>query len=281
MKKLILLLMAVLLLSSLASAQTLRIDMIGQDDDPALAGDIVELRFKMENLWKDTAYDVKVEVLPEYPFSAYSNTVVNIGRIEGTSSGLDTIYFDYKLKIDQNASDGEHEIKLKVTHGDVVWIIKDQFYVDVENKKLALKPYIVDSNIITDETRGKFTIEIANIGGLNVEALELQLLDSGDYRLLSTTDYVYLGNLESDDTESEDFDVYVEEGITEVNIPVLLKYVVNNVDYEENFNLRLDLLTENEAIKLGLVKKNNTLNIILVILIIIIVFFFVRKYRKR
>ena len=283
MKKLLVLLTFLILLSVSTQAQTLRFSMVEQDPDPVQSGDVVELRFKAENLYAETQDDVTVEIIPEYPFSLYSSTATKqLGRIQGVRfAGYDATYFDFKLKVDQEAVDGYHEIVLNIFEGDLLWTLEDQFYIDIENEGISLKPYVVSSDLITSGSRGSFTIEIANRGGLDVEALELELMSSDDYKLLSTSNYIYLGDLEADDTESEDFTIYVDESTTTVNVPVKLTYEVNDNDYADEFNLVLNLLTKQEAKQVGLIKTSYTPYVLTVIVVLIIAFFVIRKYRKR
>ena len=282
LKKIIFLALLVVLLAIPVNASVLRYGLIDQDPDPVRAGEVVELKFKVENLWEETRYNVKVEIVPEFPFSLYSESAVReFGRIDGTKKGGDAIYFDYKVLVDHDAVDGEHEIVLVSNDGESITKLDDMFYVDIEKEEIALKPYIVSSNIIVGGNKGSFTVEIANRGGTDVEALELQLLNSYDYRLLSTSDYIYLGDLEADDTESEDFSIYVEKGIKEVKIPVQLKFEVEDKDYIEQYDLVLNLLTYKEAKKVGLVNGNYGSYIVIAIIIIIVAFIIIRRIRKR
>ena len=253
----LLLVAIVLVMAAPVHAQLFRIGMIDQDPDPVRAGEVVEARFKLENLWEETKYDVTIEVVPEYPFSVYgeSNTK-ELGRIDGTRLGSDAVYFDFKLRVDSEAVDGDHEITLLVHDGENTLSFENMFFVDVEKELIKLSPYVIDSDLVVPGKTGRFTIEIANSGGTDVEALELELLPSEDYKLLSTTNYLYLGNLESDDTESEDFDVYVEEGAEEVHIPIKLSYEVDDARYNEEFKLSLNLLSEKEAKQLGLIETS-------------------------
>lgn len=115
--------------------------------------------------------------------------------------------------------------------------MKISFFVDIEREKIALRPYILSSDLIIGGTSGRFTVEIANIGGWDVEALQLELMPSDDYKLLSTSEYIYIGKLEADDTESEDFLIYVDEDVTDVKIPLKLAYDVNDKEYEDTLDL--------------------------------------------
>ncbi len=283
MKRLLLFLFVLLAMSFSVSAGALQFGMVGQDPDPVRAGDVVEVRFKVENTWEQTKYDVQVEFVPEYPFSLYGETPFKeLGRIDGREYGSNAVFFDFKLRVDPDASDGDHEIKLRVHDGDEgVWELKDMFFVDVEQEKVRVKPYIVSSNLVTGGKSGTFTLEMANTGGIDVEALELELLPSDDYKLLSTSNYVYIGDVESDDTESEDFTIYVDDGVTDVSIPVKLTYEYEDHVYEEQTNLMLHLLTKKEARDVGLVEQSSTPYIIGILVLGVVVIFLIRRYRRR
>ena len=281
MKKL-LLIVAMLVLMSVAVAADIRVTKASQDPDPVIAGDTVKIRFKVENTWEDTRYDIQMELVSSFPFSMYSSSALqNLGKLEGGQTGSDAVFVEYWLKIDPNAVDGNNEFKLNIFSEDKSWHEELTFSVDVRADKIALKPYVVASDLVTAGKRGKFTIEVANAGENNVQSLELQLLSSSDYRLLSTSNYVYLGDLDADDTESQDFDVFVPEGMKEVKIPVLLNYRVHDHDYTDKTDLVLSLLSSAEAKQVGLIQTSNT-GVYLVILVVVVVgFFLIRRWRKK
>jgi hypothetical protein len=280
-KKLLLLLFVCVLVSMSVYAQggALHIGMVAQDPDPVRAGDVVEVRFKVENVWDETKYNLEVELVPEFPFSLYGDSIIkNLGRIDGR----EIVYFDYKLKVDPQAADGDHELTLRVHDGDEgIWELKDMFFIDIQQESVNIKPYIVSSDLITTGKSGTFTLEIANTGGVDVEALELELLPSKDYKLLSTSNYVYIGDVESDDTESEDFNIYVNKGTTEVHIPVNLKYKYEDHLYDTNADLVLHLLTQKEAKQVGLVQGSSAPSIIVVIIVGAVAIYLIRRYRRK
>lgn len=288
MKTIYLLLLGLLALSfpvfaAESNTGIIRVDMIGQDPDPVRAGDVVEVRFKIENWWDDTKDDVSIEIVPEYPFSMYGNTnIKNLGRLEGRKLSANAVFADFRLRVDPQAADGEHKLKVNVYTGTAKIEYKDQYFIDIENKKISLKPYIAASDLVVGGNRGSITLDIANNGGYDIESLQLELLPSADYKLLSTTNYVYIGNVDADDVESEDFDIYVDKDIQQVQIPVRLTYSVNDVDYTDDQVLTLDLLTTAEAKKLGLVKTNTGLWITLLVVVLIVGYLVYRKrFKKR
>ncbi len=264
------------------AAQSLQIGLINQDPDPVTAGDVVKVRFKVENLWETTKDPVILEILPEYPFTLYSGSATkNLGILGGRQTGFDAPIIDFRLKVDKDAADGDNELALKVSIGDTIWIYDDDFFVEVENEEIRLRNYIRSSNIIVPGSKGKFSVEFANAGGYDIEFFEMWLEPSDDYKLLSTSNYIYIGDIDSDDTESEEFEIYVPDDVNTVNIPIRVKYEVNDYSYEEQETLNLQLLNNEEAKNIGLVKSNTGLNIFLTIVIAVILLFIYKKYRKR
>ena len=112
----------------------IRVTLLNQDPDPVRAGEIVEVRFKIENNGAQTLNDFIIELIPEYPFSLYSGTTIkNLGKLQGSQDGSDSIIVDWKLRVDSNAIEGENEIKLKYGYwGTDGAIILDNLMIDVE-----------------------------------------------------------------------------------------------------------------------------------------------------
>jgi len=286
MKRILMYVLGLLLLSMpafAAEAGLIRVDILGQDPDPIRAGDVVEVRFRIENWWEDTKDEVQLEVVPEYPFSIYgSSNIKNLGRLEGRRESSEAVFVDFKLRVDPAAVDGENELLVNLYTGTAKIEYKDTFFVDVKNEKISLKPYITTSDIVIGGKKGSITIDIANSGGYDVESLELELLPSSDYKLLSTSNYVYIGDVDADDVESEDFDLYVEKGVQQVQIPLRLTYEVDDHDYTDEHTLTLNLLTTSEAKKLGLVKSNAWSWIAILVTIVVVGYIVYRKrFRKR
>jgi hypothetical protein len=270
-----------LVLMTSVHGQSLFVTMVNQDPDPVRAGQVVEVRFKLENLWETTEEDMLIEVIPEYPFTLYSGEAQKrIGKPLGRVAADETIIVDFKLKVDPRAVDGDHEIKLKLTRGSTEWIYEDQFFIDIEKEDISLKAYIRSSDFVTSGTKGTVTLELANAGESEIQFLQLELLPSADYKLLSTSNYVYLGDLDPDDTETEDFTLYIEEGKTEVALPVKVYYKVDDENYEDSFTLKLNLLTTSEAKKIGLIESSNLNAILIVVAIILIGIFVYRRFLR-
>ena len=142
MKKIGLLIVFLLVLANFASAQYLGVSpkvdvtMTKQEPDPVEPGDQVEVTFKFDNNGS-SAYGVVAELVPEYPFSLLpgESAVKNIGVLASSQGGERSVIAKYKLKVDQLASDGGHEltIRFKDEQSDS-WITMDDFLVSVRTQ---------------------------------------------------------------------------------------------------------------------------------------------------
>ena len=111
-----------------------------QDPDPVEPGKIVELSFKLDNQGT-LANDVLFEIMPEYPFSLLpgEEAVKNVGTL-GTSQNTDrTVFVKYKILVDQNAVDGNQEIKIRYKIGAFEsWTTIDDLTVKVQSHDAIL-----------------------------------------------------------------------------------------------------------------------------------------------
>ena len=90
----------------------------------------------------------------------------------------------------------------------------------------------------------------------------------------------YIGNIDSDDYESTDFNIYVKRTRDEsVQMPLRLEYRdSNNKQFKKDIILNLKVYSSSKAQKYGLVKAKNPFSGIIVLLVIL---FAVRWYVKK
>jgi uncharacterized membrane protein len=132
------------------------------------------------------------------------------------------------------------------------------------------------------EAAGTITIEVANAGNTDLKYLELTLLDSEDYKLITTRNYFYLGNLASDDTQSEDINIFINDDADIAHIPIQLKYSdANNQNFQQTFDLEIETYSSGEMKKFGLVQRSSGGIYIFIILLIIGGIFGYRYYKKK
>lgn len=143
------------------NSANLNVSLASQNPDPAKAGEMVELRFMIENTGGRPTNNMKLELLTQYPFmevpgEEYVKTVI---AMKAYQQGADAITVKYKVRVDKDAIKGTNEIKLKISEEGSDVSITDNFDVEVTGSENAQTIY-VDKSLLSpgEETPLKFTI---------------------------------------------------------------------------------------------------------------------------
>jgi len=130
---------------------------------------------------------------------------------------------------------------------------------------------------------GKITIKVVNSGLGNAQFLTINLLQTSGLQLTSPAS-VYIGNIDSNDFDSADFNVFVSQtASSSISSPVQVAYTDSrNNQLTENENLIIRSYSIKEAQSLGLKSSNSGIFIIIIFIIIAIILYLVyRSVRKR
>lgn len=137
---------------------------------------------------------------------------------------------------------------------------------------------IEDSSLIKGVT-SKATISISNIGPSNIKYLTLEVVSTKEYLPIKQTKE-YIGNLEPDDFETAEFSIYPKKS-GEVNLNIKLKYKDDlNQPVEELKELKVQVYSQREAKRFGLIKKSGLSTLIFYILVIIFIYLTYKNWRK-
>jgi len=405
-KKILLLVLSIFLLTlipfAVADVSDLTVTLVSQTPDPVEPGQTFDVKFKIENGGKETTKDAIITILPKYPFKIYGQSASkNIGKLRASSTGADAEYVTFRLKVDEEAVEGDLELELEVNLGtNSILFVDNQFLIDVQTQDAILdivsiksepeqvapgeeakitivvknaadsllkdikfklnfddddiplapfqssserrisnlnngfqdaltfriiakpdatpglykvpitityndekgnayslndflavsvgdvpkvRPFIKKSTVFRSGEAGKITVGIANAGTADVKFVELTIEKSEDYELVSPTNYFYIGDIDSDDTESEELDIYINKRRDVLHVPVKLKYVdSNNKPFQQQFDLTFDLYSTSELKKYGIIKTSSTsLFIFLIIIAGGLYYYYYRNYKKK
>ncbi|MBN1646181.1 COG1361 S-layer family protein [Candidatus Woesearchaeota archaeon] len=152
--------------AALIEGGKLTISLVNQDPDPAIAGDIVDIRIGIENEG-DAVNEVVIELVEDYPFEMVSgsNAVQYIGTISGYKYDEDMKVIKFKVKIDKDVPAGTYELKiLEYKDGERNTIrTQTSVFIDVKNSESAEVIYIDQVQLLPGEiTPMKFIIN--NVG---------------------------------------------------------------------------------------------------------------------
>ncbi|MBT4824063.1 hypothetical protein HN695_03205 [Candidatus Woesearchaeota archaeon] len=132
------------------------------------------------------------------------------------------------------------------------------------------------SEIYHQNSKGKIVVSLSNTGQSDLKFLNFELLDTDNYEVIGKRSE-YLGNLESDDYETADFQIFVKkvnfpEDNEKRNLPLKVKISYKdgyNIDYADEDEIKLPIYTKSAAKKYGLVNGGISGTKIFFILLII------------
>jgi len=151
---------------------------LNQNPDPAYPGDYVELRFKVQNLGEEVAEGVKFEIMIDFPFylDAANSAVQELGDLTPGHRGQDAHILFYKLRVDENAVEGDNEVRLKYYSTQTGWISLKPFIVRIETNDTMV---VVNEVLINPAVQaGKpfdLIIKIKNLADSTVKNIKANL----------------------------------------------------------------------------------------------------------
>ena len=271
-------------LISFASALT--ISSVKSSPNEISPGEKVDVMLRIENNQNNDATDVKVSLnlngnlqVPAAPFFPYqSSNEAAIEKITEDSSKE----VDFELIADSTAESGIYKIPVTITYTMNSLIKTDEGVISLI---INAKPNIVtsvDTSFLIKGQNNKLTLKVVNSGLGNAKFLSIKLNSVSGARVIGQNN-VYIGNLDSDDFDTADFNIFVNE-----NAPSLLT-IDADISYKDSRNneiiqdetITARAYTQKEATSLGLITANNTLFIVIGIVFIVILFFIYRAIRRR
>lgn len=154
--------------------------LINQMPDPVEPGDIVEVRFKVENIGRETARNVVFEILPEYPFSLQPGqpATVSLGNLNVNSFGENAVIVYYKLRVDPAATPGNNSIQFRYSiNGGTSWILPEKFYIRVQHtdSTLSISQVNTQPTEILPGEDAKVSITLENMAATFLKNIALRL----------------------------------------------------------------------------------------------------------
>jgi len=224
-------------------------------------GEPAEISMRLKNSADTALKNIKLKLslsdvsLPFAPYQSSSERLVSVLPKDYQHT------ISFKIITDPKTTAGLYKVPLNISYFDE----RGQSYSSSEiiavsvGDAPAVRPLIKKSTVLQSNHAGKLTIEVANPGTMDVKYLELYLLPSPDYNLVSTSDYFYIGKVDSDDTQSEEIDIYINKEVENVlNFPVKLKYHdANGNAFDQQFDLTMNIYSSSELKRFGVIQSSN------------------------
>ncbi len=279
MKSKLLILLTAIFIAQLYLASALTISSVTSNPSEVQPGEKFSLDLTIKNNLNQDAENVIVSLnlnQQQIPFAPYQSS---------NEKKIDSIIEDDKEKVGFNliafsdAVSGIYNIPVQITYNNGT---SENFLVSVI---INAKPKIDISSegpVLIRGTNGKITIKIVNSGLGNSKFLSLSLSQVSGTQIIGPNN-VYIGNIDSNDFDTADFNVFVNANAPSlISLPVELIYTDSrNNQITENKIVLIKTYTAKEALGLGLMPKNNAPVIIISVIGVLILFLIYRRIRKR
>jgi hypothetical protein len=224
------LLVFILLLGNFISAVcNLDISMINQDPYPAIPGDYVKVVFQIDGLENTECGEVTFGIKEEYPISLDPNVTNPITIKSGTFQiNYGSFYLaPYKLRLDENALNGENPIEVYHTKSSSSTTVITEFNLTVEDIRADFEIHVKEY----DYNTGELTFEILNIAESDVEALTIEIPKQDGIEIKGANRMV-VGDLDSNEYTTADFEAILPKEEIKINL---------NVIYTDSINVRREM----------------------------------------
>jgi len=207
----------------------LSVKLLNQDPDPANPGEYVELRFKVTKSGNDVIENVKFELKPSFPFS-FDNSdspIKEIGNWYGNSDEEEYYTLYYKLRVAEDAIEGDYEIKL-IQKINSKSDIEKEFTIRVDEKKNPKLNigYVKTSpaKLIADYDEGLVEVEIVNNGESAAKQVVIQMnLPEEFTESFGYSSKVNLGTIDSGSSKTAKFYIDTKTGLKSGNYQTSLE----------------------------------------------------------
>ncbi|MFA6089008.1 MAG: COG1361 S-layer family protein [Candidatus Woesearchaeota archaeon] len=246
-------------------------------------GNKAQLKVMIQNYDESEIKDVTVKLdvssatLPFVPYDSSTEKRITILKSKEIKE------LDYDLLVSSDAKTQVYKIPLTITFKDYngnEYTQNDLVGVEVGSAP-ELSYWLDVSKMYTVGAKDQISLKFVNKGISDMKFLYVEVKDADGFEITSSKK-VYLGNVNSDDYETADFDVMISNDAKEsLNIPVKITYKdANNNNYEKEDILLLKLYT-NEQIKSTSKKSNTGLYVVIGIIVIVILFLLFRRSSKK
>ncbi len=215
-----------------------------------------------------------IEETEKLPFIVIGSTEKNIDDIDED----DEEKVSFILKASTDIIPGDYNIPYTIKYiNDEDFKKEASFGLRVSARtELDFAVEVRDIAIVNDE--GRISLEIINKGLGEIKSMSVQIFPEG-FELLSK-DKIFIGTINADDTDIASFDVIYKTTNPVLSAKIEYKDFDNN-EKTKIISLPIKVYTKEEALELGLIKKNTIGIYIGAILALIIIWIGYRKIKKR
>lgn len=259
----------------------LAIDKVEVDPSPVRPGERGAVKIHIRNAADSLLRDIKVDMdLTASSFAPVGSTTSAYVKRLKPGEGAEV---EMQLFADPGAESKAHRLPLRVVFTD------DSLTTYSKNHTIGIIVYDAPAYVLNVEERtlqsykkkGKVTMSVSNTGSSDMKYMTLEIMPSSTYVVLSKN-VEYLGNLESDDFETAEFEIYPTAKELILPLEFVMRYKDSfNKAYEEKQQVKLQLYTSDELKKYELApKQSRGWMAVLLLLALVIVWAVYRRWER-
>jgi hypothetical protein len=219
------------------------------------------------------------EALPFAP-----TTSSNEKRVVALKPGQ-SVDVTYDLTVYPDATSRVYKLPVMVTYKDELdnEYSKEEIIGIVVGAEPDIYVVIDSTDLIAGKKTGTVSFKFVNKGVTDIKFLDVLLDETEQYQIVSA-DEEYIGNIDSDDYDSVDFDLYLMNNVDAksngvLDFPLHIEFKdANNIDYKKDVTLQYRI---NTAEQKGQSQSRSGIIIVVVIIVMLVAWFVYRRWDKR
>ncbi|MFH1126798.1 MAG: COG1361 S-layer family protein, partial [archaeon] len=210
----------------------LSIEKVMSDPEEITAGSRATVKFTLKNLANTQIKDISLKLDMSgttLPFAPLDSTTEK--KIQTLGAGaIQTVSFN--IITDASAEPKVYKIPLIMTYTDEAGttITKSDIIGLLVSSRPELEVYMEESDKFQGGMTGNIVISVSNIGATQAKFVSVSLEKSPNYEIISP-DRMYIGNLDSDDFDTVEYNLHVDESLNDTKIPVIV-----TLTYKDAYN---------------------------------------------
>ncbi|MCK5699321.1 MAG: COG1361 S-layer family protein [Candidatus Aenigmarchaeota archaeon] len=263
----------------------LSIEKVESVPDDIVAGGKADVEFTLKNLANTQIRDITLKLDMSdsaTPFAPVGSTTEK--RIEKLEPGEEeTVLF--RVISEASAEPKVYKIPITLTYSDEAGTTytKNDIVGLLISSDPEIQVYMEESDTFMGGTKGSIIVSMSNIGATQAKFVSIVLAQSKNYEILGP-DRTYIGNLDSDDFDTAEFKLYVDESLNDTKIPVLVTVTYKdayNDEHVEDFELELPIYSREHLIKVGEISADGGSNTLVYAVVLIVVLYIVYRIFRR
>lgn len=243
-------------------------------------GGVANLTIEVQNMDNAMIKDITVDLNLPVSFiplgSIEEKRIPRLGPAESST-------INYKIMALSDSESKAYQIPLEITYYDQLGnaYIKNNTIGFLVGAEPSLTLNVEQSTALTKKKAGKVVVSLANTGPSILKFATIEIMPSQKYNMISNSKS-YLGNLDPDDFETSEFDIYPgESGDIPLKVRVSYKDSYNqDMTYEQDVNMKVYSSLEMSKYGLGAGESNILASVIAYLAIIIFAYLTFREWRK-